>query len=173
LFVRKNKGIINGWVGYTLSRTERTFPEIENGRTYPATYDRTHDMSVVLNYAWSRKITAGAVFIYATGRTFTPVERLYLIDGELQTDYGSRNSQRLEPYHRLDLSITLTPKPEVKKKFKSEWVFSVYNVYNRKNTFFLYTDYETDLQSGTATAKAYKVSIFPIIPSVTWNFKFQ
>jgi hypothetical protein len=172
-FVRKNKGDLYGWVGYTLSRTERTFPDIENGRVYPATYDRTHDMSLVANYTLSKKVTAGIVFIYATGRAFTPLERLYLIDGELQTDYGPRNSQRLEPYHRLDVSITLYPKPDVNKRFKSHWVFSVYNIYNRKNTFFLYTDYETDLQAGTASAKAYKVTIFPIIPSVTWNFRFE
>lgn len=172
-FVRKNNGPLTGWVGYTLSRTDRTFPDIENGKTYPATYDRKHDLSVVANYVWTRKVTVGAVFVYATGRAFTPVERIYLIDGEFQTDYGSRNSQRLEPYHRLDLSLTLTPKPDVVKNFKSQWVFSIYNVYNRKNTFFLYTDYETDLQSGSATVKAYKVALFPIIPSVTWNFTFK
>ncbi len=173
LFVRKNRGELNGWIGYTLSRTERSFPEIEMGRTYPATYDRTHDMSLVANYAWSKKITLGLVFVYATGRTFTPLERLYLIQGELQTDYGLRNSQRLEPYHRMDLSVTLTPKNKKGKKFTSDWVFSIYNVYNRKNTFFLYTDFDTDLEAGTATAKAYKVSIFPILPSVTWNFKLK
>jgi len=173
LFIRKNKGALTGWLGYTLSRTERTFPDIENGKTYPASYDRTHDMSLVVNYTWSKKITIGGVFVYATGKAFTPIERVYLISGEFQTDYGSRNSQRLDPYHRLDLSVTLTPKPDVVKNFKSQWVFSVYNCYNRKNPFFLYTDYETDLQSGTASAKAYKVTIFPIIPSVTWNFKFQ
>jgi hypothetical protein len=173
ILVRKNRGKLNGWIGYTLSRTNRTFPDIEEGRTYPTTYDRTHDMSAVANYIVSRKVTLGAVFIYATGRTFTPIERLYLINGNLQTDYGPRNSQRLEPYHRLDISLTLNPKPDVVKKFKSHWVFSIYNIYNRKNTFFLYTDYETDLQAGTASAKAYKVSIFPILPSVTWNFKLN
>lgn len=172
-FLRKNKGDLNGWIGYTLSRTLRTFPDIEDGRTYPATYDRTHDLTFVANYSVSPKLTAGAVFIFATGRTFTPLERLYLIDGELQTDYGPRNSQRLEPYNRLDLSVTWTPKAKSPKKFKSNWIFSVYNVYNRKNTFFTYTDFETDIESGTASAKAYKVSIFPIIPSITWNFNFQ
>ncbi len=172
-FLRKNKGDINGWLGYTLSRTERTFPDIENGRTYPATYDRTHDMTFVANYIINHRLTAGIVFIYATGRTFTPLERLYLIDGHLQTDYGPRNSQRLEPYHRMDFSLTWTPKGNTLKKFKSHWVFSVYNLYNRKNTFFTYTDFETDLQAGEATAKAYKVSIFPILPSITWNFNFQ
>ncbi len=172
-FLRKNKGDLNGWIGYTLSRTERTFPDIENGRTYPATYDRTHDLTFVANYVVDKTLTVGAVFIYATGRTFTPLERLYLIDGQLQTDYGPRNSQRLEPYHRMDVSLTWTPRGGADKKFKSHWVFSIYNMYNRKNTFFLYTDYETDLGSGQASVKAYKVSIFPLLPSVTWNFNFQ
>lgn len=172
-FLRKNKGALNGWIGYTLSRTERTFPDIENGRTYPATYDRTHDLSIVTNYTVSPKLIAGFVFVYATGKAFTPPEKVYLIDGELQTEYGPRNSQRLEPYHRMDISLTYIPNPTSTKNFRSEWVFSVYNVYNRKNTFFVYTDYETDLQTGTAQVNAYKVSIFPIIPSVTWNFKFR
>jgi len=172
-FIRKNAGKLNGWFGYTLSRTDRTFPDIENGRTYPTTYDRTHDLSFVANYNLSPKLIAGLVFVYATGKSFTPPERVYLIDGELQTDYGPRNSQRLEPYHRMDVSLTWIPNPTSKKNFTSEWVFSLYNAYNRQNTFFLYTDYETDLQSGTAEVKAYKVSIFPILPSVTWNFKFK
>lgn len=172
-FLRKNKGDLNGWLGYTLSRTDRSFPDIENGRRYPTTYDRTHDMSLVLNYTINPKLIAGAVFVYATGKSFTPPEKIYLIDGELQTEYGPRNSQRLEPYHRLDFSLTYIPNPQSTKSFRSEWVFSIYNVYNRQNTFFIYTDYETNLQSGTAEVNAYKVSIFPILPSITWNFKFK
>lgn len=172
-FLRKNRGVLNGWIGYTLSRTERTFPDIENGRTYPSTYDRTHDLSLVANYTLTEKLTMGFVFVYATGKSYTPPESVYLIDGALQTDYGPRNSQRLEPYHRLDVSLTWVPNPGSKKNFRSEWVFSIYNAYNRKNTFFIYTDYETDLQAGTADVKAYKVAIFPILPSVTWNFKFK
>lgn len=171
-FIRKNKGNLNGWIGYTISKSTRTFPDIENGREYPTTYDRTHDLSVVANYQFSRKLTGGFVFVYATGKTFTPPQSIYLIDGEFQTDYGPRNSQRLEPYHRMDVSLTYTPRPDNQKRFKSSWVFSIYNVYNRKNTFFIYTDYDSDLQSGTATISAYKVSIFPIIPSITWNFKW-
>lgn len=173
LFVRKTRGRLNGWVGYTLSRSTRTFPDIENGRVFPTTYDRTHDVSVVANYELSRKFTLGAVFVYATGRTYTPLERFYLIEGSLVSDYGPRNSQRLEPYHRMDVSLTYNPKPDSQKRFRSEFVLSIYNVYNRLNTFFLYTDYESDLNTGTATAHAYKAAIFPIIPSITWNFKWK
>ncbi len=173
LFLRKNEGVLTGWVGYTISRTTRTFPDIENGRRYPAIFDRTHDISVVGNYKISPKLLAGAVFVYATGRAYTPLERVYLIEGNLQPDYGPRNSSRLEPYHRLDLSLIYTPKPFSKKRFTSEWVFSVYNVYNRLNTFFLYSDLDTDIESGSATIQAYKVALFPIIPSITWNFKWR
>jgi hypothetical protein len=102
--------------GIYLESNGKNFSGYRKWENVPATYDRTHDMSVVVNYVWSKKITVGGVFVFATGRTYTPIERIYLIGGEFQTDYGSRNSQRLEPYHRLDLSVTLTPKPEVQKE---------------------------------------------------------
>lgn len=173
LFLKKAKGDFTGWIGYTLSRTERTFPDIENGRTYPAVYDRTHDVSVVASYALNKKWDFSGVFVYGTGRAFTPVESLYFIENKLNVEYGPRNSARFDPYHRIDLSATFTPKPDSQKKFTSSWTFSVYNVYNRKNTFFTYTTFESDALSGSATAAAYKVSLFPIIPSITWNFKWN
>jgi hypothetical protein len=92
-------------------------------------------------------------------------------DGE---EYGVRNSARIQPYHRLDLSGTYTRKPDNKdKRFHSSWVFSVYNIYNRRNPFFIYYDLSTDAAAGTAQAKAIRVSLFPVIPSVTWNFSWK
>lgn len=172
-FLKKAKGDLNGWIGYTLSKTERIFPDIDNGNPYPTTYDRRHDLSVVSNYKLSKKWNFGAVFVYGTGNAFTPLKSLFFIENNLNVAYGRRNSARIQPYHRLDLSATLTPKPDSEKPFKSSWTFSVYNSYNRQNPFFIYYDVTADSNAGTAQAAAYKVSIFPVIPSVTWNFKWR
>ncbi|RME94003.1 MAG: TonB-dependent receptor, partial [Bacteroidetes bacterium] len=173
LYLNKRKGALTGWIGYTLSRTERIFPDINNGEAFPAVYDRRHDLSVVANYTLSPKWEFGAAFVYGTGQAYTPLETLYFIEQDLVLEYGTRNSVRLIPYHRLDLSATFTPKPESEKRFNSSWAFSVYNVYNRRNPFFTYYDLETDVEAGTAQAKALQVSLFPIIPSVSWNFSWK
>lgn len=173
LFLKKAKGKFNGWIGYTLSRTERSFDAIENGRWYPASYDRTHDLSVVGNYALSKKIDLGAIFIYGTGRLFTPTQGFFFVEQNINLFYGPRNSARLPQYHRMDLSLTYTPNPESKKKWKGSWNFSVYNVYNRKNPFFINFDAKTDFQNGTNTITGSKITIFPIIPSITYNFKWN
>lgn len=172
-FIRKNRGDLTGWLGYTWSRSWRQFPDIENGRKYPAIYDRPHDISLVLNYTINKKWEMGGTFVYGSGRNFTPVQSLFFIENNLNVEYGPRNSQRLEDYHRFDLAATYTPRPGDSDRFTSSWTFSVYNIYNRRNPFFTYTDFETDLATGTAEASAYKVSIFTIIPSVTWNFSWK
>ncbi len=173
LFVNKRKGDLTGWIGYTLSRTERQFPDINDGNVFPAVYDRRHDLSVVANYTLGRKWEVGGAFIYGTGQAYTPLKSLYFIDQNLVQDYGIRNSARIRPYHRLDLSLIFTPKPESESKFVSTWAFSVYNVYNRRNPFFIYYDFETNSTTGTAQAQAFRVSLFPIIPSITWNFSWK
>ncbi len=173
LFFKKRYGKLNGWIGYSLARTERWFPDVEDGRVYPAVYDRTHDLSIVLNYAPSAKWDIGAVFVYGTGRAFTPIESLFIIEQNLNVNYGPRNSDRLDNYHRMDLSATYYPTAGENKNFESSWTFSIYNVYNRRNPFFIYTTFDTDIERGTASAGAVKVSLFPIIPSMTWNFKWK
>jgi hypothetical protein len=172
-FLQKRKGDFNGWIGYTLSRTERIFPDINDGQPYPAIYDRRHDLSVVANYEINAKWEVGGVFIYGSGNAFTPIESLYFIDRYPVQQYGARNSARLQDYHRMDFSVTYVPKPESKGRFSSSWNFSIYNVYSRQNPFFVYYDFETDDANGTAEASAYKVSLFPIIPSITWNFTWE
>lgn len=175
LFFKKSKGDLTGWVGYTLSKTQRTFADINEGKTFDATYDRRHDLSVVANYEMNKKWTFGGAFVYGTGNTFTPVKSIYFIEQGAVVEYGSRNSARIDPYHRLDLSATLTPQKQFEKEkdFKSTWTFSVYNIYNRRNTFFISYDFQTDIAGGTAEGSAYKVSLFPVIPSITWNFKWR
>ncbi len=172
-FIKKSKGALNGWIGYTISRTERTFPKIENGRWYPAVYDRTHDVSVVVNYKPFKKWDFGAIFIYGTGKLFTPVQGFFFVEQNLNQFYGPRNSARLDAYHRVDLSATYTPNPKSKKKYSGSWTFSVYNTYNRKNPLFINFDFETNFQTGTNTIKGTKVTIFPLIPSITYNFKWN
>lgn len=172
-FIRKNRGKLTGWIGYTLGKTERSFPEIENGRWYPAVYDRRHDASIVFNYQFSEKLELGGAFVYGTGRWFTPYKSFYFIEGTIAPEYGPRNSARLDAYHRFDLSLTYTPKGKVEKKFNSSWNFSIYNTYSRKNPFFIYYDSTVNRETGLAELDAFKVTIFPIIPSVTWNFKWN
>lgn len=172
-FLKKAKGRLNGWIGYTLSRTERSFDDIEEGRWYPAVYDRTNDLSVVANYKLGKKWDVGAVFIYGSGKLFTPVRGFFFVEQNVNLFYGPRNSARLDAYHRLDLSATYTPNPDSKKSYSGSWTFAVYNSYNRKNPFFINFDTETDFQTGSSTITGSKITIFPIIPSITYNFKWN
>jgi len=172
-FVKKSKGRLSGWVGYTLSRTERSFPDIEAGRWYPAIYDRRHDLSVVANYKLSDQVELGGIFIYGSGRWYTPIRGFYFIEQNLSTFYGPRNSAQLAAYHRMDLSLTWYPKPKSVKKWKGWWTVSVYNVYNRKNPFFINYETETNAAQGTSSIDANQITIFPLIPSITYNFKWR
>ena len=176
LLLKKSKGKTTGWIGYTLSKTTRYFDDVNNGVAFPAKYDRRHDLSITATHKLSEKWTLSSVFVYATGNAITlPTER-YMIGEKIYTEHTSRNGFRMEPYHRLDIGATYTPTK--KKKFQSSWNFSIYNVYSRKNPYFIYFDLEVpegedgSIQEGNFTPKAYQVSIFPILPSVTWNFNF-
>jgi len=171
-FLRKNRGDLTGWIGYTLSKTERSFTEIEDARWYPAVYDRRNDLSIVGNYEISPRLEIGGAFIYGSGRFFTPAESFVFIENKLNILYAGRNTSQLPDYHRLDLSLTYKPKQKKEgKKFVSTWNLSIYNVYNRKNPFFIY--YDPTIDAGTSSLQAYQVTIFPIIPSITWNFKWN
>jgi len=171
VFIRKNKGNWTGWIGYTLAWTNRTFPQLNNGKTFWAKYDRRHDLSVVINYDINRRFNASAVFVYATGNTLTLPQNLYFIEERLVTEFAERNSYRFAPYHRLDLAATyILSKPN--SKLHSSLTFSIYNVYSRWNPFFIYYDSSGSFSDGTFKLKAKQVSLFPIIPSITWNFKF-
>lgn len=172
-FIKKSSGKLTGWIGYTLSKTDRSFPDISNGDRYPTRYDRRHDLSIVSNYQLSKKWSFGAVFIYGSGNTFTPLKSLYFIEQNLNIEYGERNSARLPDYHRLDLSATWVPKPDADKAFKSSWTLSAYNTYNRFNPSFVFYDTDTNEDTGAAQATANQIALFPIIPSLTWNFKWN
>ena len=170
--VNKVRGKLTGWVGYTLSWTWRKFADLNFGEKYPAKYDRRHDLSIVGMYQLNKKWKLSATFVYGTGNAVTLPQRFYLIDGVLTQEFSRINQYRLPSYHRLDLAAILTPNKNQNRKWKSEWVFGGYNVYSRKNPYFIYYDQSGSAAEGSLRIQAKQVSIFPIIPSVTWNFKF-
>jgi hypothetical protein len=167
LFVKKTRGKLTGWVGYTLSRSERTMAALNNGDAYPNRYDRTHDASVVAMYALNDKWKLSASWVFATGNAVTYPEGRYEYAGQVVSVYGERNSRRMPDYHRLDLGATLQGKKT--EKFNSSWNFSVYNAYARLNPYIIGFREQEDNPSVT---EAYQVSLFSILPSVTYNFEF-
>ena len=174
LFVKRKFGTLNGWVGYTWSKTDRVFADLNNGDPFPAKFDRRHDLSVVVDWTPNDRWNFGAIFVYATGNALTlPVQR-YFLEGLVTDVYGPRNGHRLIPYHRADLSATFFPKKndDPGRKVERRWVFSVYNVYNRANPYFLFFDNEGDLLEGSLDIQAKQVSLFPVLPSISWNFAF-
>jgi hypothetical protein len=184
-FVKKQRGRLNGWAGYTWSRTMRQFDAINGGREFPSRWDRRHDVSLVLSYDLNERWNFGGTFVYATGQAVTlPVNR-YFIEGRLVSEYTERNGYRMAPYHRLDLAATLKNKRsktvkdpttgeemQVEKRWHSSWTFGVYNVYNRYNPFFIYFSATGNVAQGDFQVVANQVSLFTILPSVTWNFSF-
>lgn len=169
LFINKVKGRFTGWVGYTLSWTYRKFPALNNGLRYPSRYDRRHDLSVVGSYELNKKWKLSSIFIYGTGNATSLPERFYFVAGILTQEYSKINAYRMKAYHRLDISATYTPQSKKVRKYTSNWVFSIYNLYSRLNPYFIYYDQEGNATSGTLKVTAKQVSLFPIIPSVTWN----
>jgi hypothetical protein len=175
-FFKKAKGKFNGWIGYTLSWTTRKFPDIDEGKMFYARYDRRHDISVVAVYDLSEKWSFGSIFVYGTGNAISLPTSRYIIEGTIVSDYGPRNAYRMPAYHRLDISITWTGKQKHmfnnRVPYQNSWNLSVYNVYNRHNPYFIFFDNEGSIQEGNLKVTAKQVSLFPILPSVTWNFKF-
>ena len=186
-FFKKRMGDFNGWVGYTWSKTMRQFDEIDNGAEFPAKYDRRNDLSLVLQYQLNERVNIGGVFVYATGNSLSLPERRWfsLEENRIITVWSKRNAYRLDAYHRADISVTIDAKPfkkfinretneveQKRKKVTSSWNISVYNLYNRANPYFIFFDYAGDPSQGSVEFGANQVSLFPILPSITWNFKF-
>jgi hypothetical protein len=172
LFINKVKGRLTGWVGYTLSWTWRRFPALNEGRKYPSKYDRRHDLSIVGIYELSPKWKLSSTFVFGTGNATSLPERFYFVDGTLTQEFSSINAYRMKPYHRLDMAVTYTPKQKKPRKYKGSWVFSIYNAYSRQNPYFYYFDQDGRLADGSLKVTAKQVSLFPIIPAVTWNVRF-
>ena len=173
LFLQKKKGKTTGWIGYTLSWSNRRFDNINFGEWYPYKYDRRHDFSLVISHKFNEEWDIGATLVYGTGNAITFPQGVYLgmpqntwneqLSVELVESYGSRNSTRLPSYHRLDFAIN---KHRKKENWESTWTLGAYNLYNRKNPFFAYLAYEDDQRV------AKQVSLFPIIPSISYRIEF-
>ncbi|MEK7254466.1 MAG: TonB-dependent receptor plug domain-containing protein [Bacteroidota bacterium] len=176
IFLQKKSGKTTGWLGYTLSKTTRQFDDINSGKRFPFKYDRRHDLELVVSHKFSEKITLSGTWVYGTGNAITlplfrydtPVEydqdSGYFFERELES-IGEKNSFRMKPYHRMDLSIEFHKK---KRRYERTWVLAAYNVYNRANPYFIYDGVDPDTNQ-----RAFRqVALFPIIPSFSYNFKF-
>lgn len=169
-YLRKKTGNTTGWLSYTLSRTEQKFDAINSGLIYPAKYDRRHEVSLVLMRKFGEKWSGSTVFIYVSGNAFTMPLGRYVIQGNIVNQYGDVNSFRMPPYHRMD--IAMTRKIETRKNWSSELTFSVYNLYNRANAYFIYFEAGGNIEKYSMRVRPVTVSLFPVIPSVSWSFKF-
>jgi len=167
LFVKKRTGNLTGWIGYTLAKTERKFEDIDDAMWYPAKQDRTHDVSVVVMYNVTKKLNISSSWVYYTGNAITFPSGKYDMEGVVVPIYTSRNGYRMPNYHRMDLGITYTNKTV--KNYESSWNLSAYNLYARKNAYSI--SFEQDENDPNKT-NAVKLSLFRIIPSLTYNFKF-
>lgn len=166
-FLRKKTGKLTGWISYTLSKTERTFDDIENGRYFPARQDRTHDLSVVLIYQIIPRLSVSTSFIYYTGDAVTFPSGKYVVNGSILNYYTERNGYRTPAYHRLDIGLNYDFK--TKKNFEHGINFSVYNLYAQKNPFsFSFQPSDEDPRK----VEIVKTYLFRIVPSLTYNFKF-
>ncbi|HEY8894299.1 MAG TPA: TonB-dependent receptor [Niastella sp.] len=167
ILLKKKKGALTGWIGYTLSKTERKIEGINNGEWYNAKQDRTHDLSIVGIYTLSPKWTLSGTFIYNTGNAVTFPTGKYVLNNMVMYQYGKRNADRMPATHRLDLSVTYE-KP-AKGKFQSSWSFGLYNAYGRRNPYSITFKENKD---NPQKIDAVQTSLFQWIPSATYNFKF-
>jgi hypothetical protein len=165
---KKNYGRLTGWLGYTWSKTMRQFDQINNGLAFPARQDRRHDFSVVTMYDLSRRVKISVVWVYNTGNAVTFPSGKYMIEGKPISYYTQRNGYRMPDYHRLDLGLTWIRKQTA--KFESSWNFSVYNAYGRENAYFI--SFRQNMDNPEQT-EAVQISLFKIIPSVSYKFKFK
>ncbi len=173
--LRKNTGKFSGWIAYTLSRSEQRTPGrtaneigINNGDWYKSAYDKMHNLAITSSYKFNKKWNFGANFVLQTGQPVTYPNGQYTYQGITVPSYGLRNENNLPLYHHLDISATLTPKHNANKNWKGEWVFSVYNLYGRKNAASI--SFRQNQDSGNN--EAIRLSIFGMVPAVSYNFKF-
>ncbi len=175
IMLRKNEGRFSGWISYTLSKSQQQTPGrnasetgINNGNWYNSVYDKMHNIAVTGSYYLNKKWSFGSNFIFQTGQPVTYPTGQYQYLGISVPSYGLRNENRLPSYNHLDVSATLTPRKNDKRNWKGEWVFSIYNLYNRKNAASI--NFKQNIDTGEN--EAVRTSIFGMVPAVSYNFKF-
>ncbi len=167
LFLQRKKGKTTGMMGYTLSWTNRQFANLNFGNKFPYRYDRRHDLKAAIVHKLSKRVELSADWVFGTGQAITlPVEKFVDINGHEILVYKERNGFRMPPYHRMDIAASFT---KVKKKHTRTWIWSIYNIYNRRNPFYIYLGI-TDVAPYKPVFK--QVSLFPFLPSFTYQFKF-
>jgi hypothetical protein len=166
--LRRQIGKLTGWVSYTWSRSLRTFEDINDGAEFPAKQDRIHDVAIVAMYNVSDRVKLSANWIYYTGAAVTFPSGKYEIEGITVPLYSERNGYRMPEYHRLDVGVTVEPKKK-NPRFESSWNFSAYNAYARRNAYAITFQQNEDNPEQT---EAVRTTLFRIVPSVTYNFKF-
>jgi outer membrane receptor for ferrienterochelin and colicin len=168
--IRKNEGRFNGWISYTLSRATRKIPEINDGKTYNATYDKPHNVNIIVNYEISKRVTASANWVYASGTPITFPVGSYKVGNNVVPVYSKRNEYRMRDYHRLDLSVTISEKERPGSLWQGEWVFSLYNVYGRHNDWIInFVNKDNNIENKVAQ-RMYLPFVF--FPGITYNFVF-
>jgi hypothetical protein len=174
--LNKKEGKLTGVVSYTWSKTMRKVPDVNLGNAFPANYDRRHVLNITATYDINQKWSFGGNFTYSTGRPITLPAGKYEFGTYHPDLVTERNGYRLPDFHRLDLSVTLNPLKNLNRKWKGQWVFSVYNVYNRQNPFSIYTrakqDNDGNVVGDGSQSEARMIYLFPILPFITYNFKF-
>ncbi|CAM3007610.1 Outer membrane receptor proteins, mostly Fe transport [Flavobacterium succinicans] len=175
ILLKKNEGKLNGWISYTLSKSEQQTPGrnaletgINNGQWYNSVYDKLHNLAITSSYALNDKWTFGANFSLQSGQPVTYPEGQYEYEDIIVPSYGLRNANRLPAYHHLDIAATLTPRKNNNRNYKTEWVFSIYNLYNRRNAASI--NFRQNIDTGLN--EAVRTSIFGMVPAVSYNFKF-
>ena len=167
--LKKTKGNLTGWIAYTLSRTQKKIDGINNNELYFAKYDKTHDLSIIVAYDLGKSWSFSTNFVYSTGAAITmPIGKMEYM-GMTVPVYSNRNGKRMPAYHRLDVAASWRPKKNANRKWKSEWVVSVYNAYNRANPYSI--NFKTDENDPTKT-KAEMLYLFGVVPAITYNFNF-
>lgn len=165
--IRKKYGKLTGWISYTLSKTKRLFPDINNGNVFLAKQDRPNNLAVVAMYELNRKLTFSATWIFISGNVVTFPSGRYVVDGNIVPYYTERNGYRMPDYHRLDIGLTWQRKKSA--RFESNWNFSVYNAYGRSNAYAI--NFQQDPNDHTKM-QAVQLSLFRFVPAITYNFKF-